>query len=105
MESVYEEMYDKLKREFEQYKLESVKWSVEDFTTAEYDTWSITEEQAHDALESMIHNHDCEYGITWQSVFYYITIFGNRVEPGKELWRTTNAWNNKEKEEDNVSES
>ena len=87
MESVYEKAYDELKREFEQYKRESIKWSVEDFTSLEIDGEEISEDDAQDALENMIHNHDCEYGITWNSVTYYFHLHSIKVPEGEEQWR------------------
>jgi len=83
----YKRMYEALKKEFDQYKKESVKWSVEDFTGMELDGWSITKEQAQDALEDMIHHHDANNGIHWQTIEYYIEQHGTKVEIGKELWR------------------
>lgn len=65
-----------IEAEFEQYKKESVKWCVEDFTEYNKDDedwdWTITEEQAQEALEDMIHHHDACIGITWDTIeFYY----------------------------------
>lgn len=68
---------DALQQEFDQYKRESIKWSVEDFTgEAKNIGYHITEEQAQDALERMIHKHDCELGITWLTIQYYIEEYG-----------------------------
>jgi hypothetical protein len=66
----YKKMYDELKQEFEQYKKESIKWSIEDFTTLndEYDNLFITDENAQKALEYVIRNHDCDLGITWDYI-------------------------------------
>lgn len=82
--------WQELKEEFEQYKKEAIKWSVEDFTTLELEGWEITEEQAKDALEHMIRKHDCNNGITWQDLEYYITVYGKEVEIGTEKWRNNN---------------
>jgi hypothetical protein len=83
-----QEKYDTLLEEFEQYKKESIKWDVIDFLYYEMDDgWSITEEQAQHALEMMIHEHDCEYGITWNTLEYYYTQYGTKVEVGKEKWQ------------------
>ncbi len=68
-----EDKYNALQAEFEQYKRESVKWSVEDFT--DYDTdgeYTITEEKAQEALEHMIDKHDASIGITWDTVDCYL---------------------------------
>ena len=75
----WKQKYEALKGEFEQYKLESIKWSVEDFTTLEKEGWSITEEQAQEALEEMIQGHDCTIGITWDTVHYYYEQFGTEL--------------------------
>lgn len=66
----YRKMYEDLLAEFEQYKKESIKWSVEDFTTLnhEYDDMHITEENAQKALEWVIRNHDCTIGVTWEKI-------------------------------------
>ena len=77
----------KLEEEFEQYKKESIKWSVGDFTQLEVKGYSITEEQAQTALEEMIDNHDCTIGITWETLDYYVEEYGTKVEEGTELWR------------------
>lgn len=73
----YQEMYEQLLAEFEQYKRESIKWSVEDFMEME-DEYDITREQAQQALEAMISNHDSNYGITWHDVAYIKSIYGTR---------------------------
>lgn len=54
-------------KEFEQYKKETVKWSIEDFQ----DNWEMTDEQAQNALEDMIRHHDAGNGISWDTVNYY----------------------------------
>jgi hypothetical protein len=70
MRKNYKKMYEDLLAEFEQYKKESIKWSVEDFTTLnyEYDDMHITEENAQKALEWVIRNHDCTIGVTWETI-------------------------------------
>jgi Cys-tRNA synthase (O-phospho-L-seryl-tRNA:Cys-tRNA synthase) len=68
--------YNKLLEEFEQYKKESVKWSIEDFTEYDYPTYTINKEQAQEALERMIHKHDASLGINWDTIEYYITEYG-----------------------------
>lgn len=83
----YKKAYEDLKKEFEQYRMESIKWSVEDFTMLEKDGWEITEEQAQDALEDMIRHADCNYGVTWESVHCYYERYGEEVEEGTEKWR------------------
>lgn len=69
--------------EFEQYKNESIKWSVEDFTSLEKEGWTITPAQAKDALESMIEGHDCTLGITWETVDCYYEEYGNKIDPNE----------------------
>lgn len=72
---VLQENYDKLVEEFEQYKKESIKWSIEDFIELE-DDYDITPEQAQDALEDMIHHHDASIGINWITIGIYKEIHG-----------------------------
>jgi hydroxypyruvate isomerase len=72
----YKKMYDDLLAEFEQYKRESIKWSVEDFTNYDHPTHTITEEDAQHALETMISEHDASVGISWYHVEYYIEDYG-----------------------------
>ena len=81
----YQEKYESLLKEFEQYKKESVKWSVEDFTWYEHDTYTINEEQAQEALERMIQKHDAEYCISWHTVDYYIGEYGTLKESQDEI--------------------
>jgi DNA-nicking Smr family endonuclease len=71
----YQEKYEQLLAEFEQYKRESIKWSVEDFIDLE-DDYDITQEQAQQALEEMIDKHDCNHGITWYDVEYFKQLYG-----------------------------
>lgn len=79
--------YNNLLENFEQYKKESIKWSIEDFTHLDKDEWEITDELAQDALEDMINNHDCNIGITWVTLDDYIEKYGTKVEEGTESWR------------------
>lgn len=72
----FEEKYYALLSEFEQYKRESIKWSVEDFTDYDHFTHTITKEQSQHALETMIENHDASIGISWNTIEYYIEIYG-----------------------------
>lgn len=76
----YKKMYEELEREFEQYKKESIKWSVEDFTSLndEYDDLFITDENAQKALEMVIRNHDCDYGITWSLIRYVFEEYADK---------------------------
>lgn len=74
--SVMMKLYRELWDEFEQYKLESIKWSINDFLCYEHPTHTITSEQAQDALEAMIRRHDATIGITWETIEYYIEVYG-----------------------------
>ena len=82
----YQEKYEALLKEFEQYKKESIKWSAEDFYyLAEDMGYQITWEQSQEALEDMIKHHDASYGISWDSVTYGVekygrTLIGNWLE-------------------------
>jgi len=72
-------MYYDLLTEYEQSKRESIRWMAEDFMDLE-DDYDITREQAQDALEAMIMNHDANYGITWETVQQYKSRYGTRRE-------------------------
>jgi hypothetical protein len=87
MKTNYKQLYHDLLKEFEQYKKQSISWSVLDFTTLSKDGWEITDEQAQDALEHMINKHDCNNGITWETVDYFYEMYGTEVEEGTESWR------------------
>lgn len=73
--------FDKLDKEFEQYKKRSIEWCIEDFL--DYDTdgkYIITKGQAQEALEEMIKKHDPSLGITWDTVDYYLKEYGTETE-------------------------
>ena len=72
----YQKKYEALLEEFEQYKRESIKWSIEDFTWYDIHRYTITDEQAQEALETMIYKHDASIGINWDVVQYYLSIYG-----------------------------
>ena len=70
-----------LREEFEQYKKESVKWSIEDFIgIAESKGYKISKQKAQEALEHMISKHDAELGITWITIDYYLKIYGTLIK-------------------------
>lgn len=76
-----EQKYEDLLQEFEQYKKESIKWSVEDFNhECLSDEYSLTEEQAQKALEDMIDSHDCNNGISWNTLECYKEMYGVKIE-------------------------
>lgn len=58
----------------------SVTWSIQDFLELEVEGWTITEEQAKDALADMMHHHDCNYGITWDTVDYFYKEHGTKIK-------------------------
>ena len=69
--------HNSLQSDFYQYQREAVKWSIEDFFhEAEAMEYDITREQAKDALLHMIQKHDCDLGITWETVRCYIEEYG-----------------------------
>tara|TARA_R110000868_G_scaffold290022_1_gene550251 strand:+ start:8250 stop:8963 length:714 start_codon:yes stop_codon:yes gene_type:complete len=80
----YKAMYDELTASFEQYKRESIKWSVEDFLWMEVDGYTITREQAQEGLEAMIYNHDASHGIGWHTLDYFYQEYGSKKPNG---WR------------------
>lgn len=69
--------YQDLQLEFEQYKQESVKWSIEDFIErAKTAGYTISKKKAQEALEHMIRKHDAELGISWITIDCYLDIYG-----------------------------
>ena len=74
----YKAMYEALKSDFEQYKRESIKWSVEDFLWLKVDGYTITREQAQEGLEAMINNHDASEGTNWETVKYWYEEYGTK---------------------------
>ena len=80
----YQEKYEALLKEFEQYKRESIKWSVEDFTYYDHPKYTINKNQAQDALERMIQKHDASIGINWDVIEYYISEYGTLKEDNNE---------------------
>ncbi len=59
----------KERKQFEQYKKESIKWGVEDFLGLE--GYKLTKKEAQKALEHMIKKHDASNGITWTDLEFY----------------------------------
>lgn len=72
----YQEKYEALLKEFEQYKRESIKWSIADFTEYDHPRYTINKDQAQEALEMMIKHHDANFGISWHQVDYYLSEYG-----------------------------
>lgn len=89
----YKKLYENLLKEFQQYKDQSIKWSIEDFTNLEIEGWQINDEQAEDALIDLIHHHDANYGICWIDVEEFLKQHGEEVEEGTELWRKKLEYN------------
>ena len=51
----------------------SIVWSIDDvMERAKQDEKEITEDQARKVLKMMKDNHDCNYGITWETISAYI---------------------------------
>ena len=95
----YEKLYNKLLKEFEQYKNESIKWSVEDFTWYPKDGWQISKKRAQEALERMCWKHDASLGISWDTISWYIEEYGKEVPEGNESWRAIQQQINQEYDE------
>lgn len=72
--------YLQLKQEFEQYKKESIKWSVDDFLSLEVEGYHITPENAQKALERMIEMHDASIGINWEVVRFWFEEYATPSE-------------------------
>ena len=90
---------EQLEKEFEDYKLRSITWSVEDFLwqallnedvfskDPNIETGQITMDNAkeylkeydpetfEDTLRNMIYRHDASIGITWDTIDYYLDTF------------------------------
>ena len=50
-----------------------LKWGIEDvLDRAEDQEIDITEQQAKDILVAMGCNYDCNYGITWETIDYFL---------------------------------
>ena len=65
--------YETFRAYHEQYEKESIKWDAVDFVHyGEIVDIEISEESAQEYLESMIENHDCNIGITWDTVEKYL---------------------------------
>ena len=65
--------YETFRAYHEQYEKESIKWDAVDFVHhGEIVDIEISEESAQEYLESMIENHDCNIGITWNTVEEYL---------------------------------
>lgn len=65
--------YETFRAYHEQYEKESIKWDAVDFVNyGEIIDIEISEESAQEYLESMIENHDCNIGITWNTVEEYL---------------------------------
>lgn len=76
LEDLIDTNYKSLSAEFEQYKRESVKWCIEDFTEYDHSKYTIDADQAQEALERMIYKHDADMGISWYTIEYYISEYG-----------------------------
>jgi len=63
------------------FQQRSIIWAVEDFESRaedmEGENWReiYDEDKFENALTSMIHDHDCNYGITWDSVDHYLNSY------------------------------
>jgi hypothetical protein len=84
----YKAMYEALRSDFEQYKKESIKWSVSDFLWLKVEGYTITREQAQKGLEAMINNHDASNGTHWETVRYWYEEYGTK-KPSE--WRGNDA--------------
>ena len=61
-----------------EYVIKPINWSTEDFEYLAIQKYGYDWEKYYDfdkfedALESMIHHHDAEYGICWETLKYYL---------------------------------
>ena len=76
MEPNFKKMFEKLEKEFNQYKAESVKWSWEDFQGRAQDRGiKLSKKKCQELLEQMIRKHDASIGINWDVLDCYIDNF------------------------------
>ncbi len=79
-------MYTDIMKVIDEYELKmkgAIEWCAEDMIgTAKNQGWILSEEDAQTALEDMIDHHDCNNGITWTTVEYYINQY-NKLEEEK----------------------
>lgn len=74
----YDQLMDETQEEFEQYKRESIRWTVEDFEMQARDRADDEWEDVYDraefegALKIMIREHSADLGITWETVNTYL---------------------------------
>ena len=71
-------MYDEIMKvvdEYEQKMKGCIQWSPEDMIGAAQnlrEPFVMSEDDAQSALEEMIDDHDCNNGVTWETVSYYV---------------------------------
>lgn len=71
----------KARSRHEQYQRESIKWGAEDFMhRAKEIGYTISRAKAQDSLEEMIRRHDCNHGITWETLDFYIQQNGKKIK-------------------------
>jgi hypothetical protein len=59
--------------EYEEKMVGAIRWSTDDMIhQAAQEGWQLSDGDAQAALEEMINDHDANYGITWDTVHYYI---------------------------------
>lgn len=60
--------------EYEEKMVGAIRWATDDMIAqATGEGWELSEEDAQTALEDMISHHDCNLGITWETIHYYIS--------------------------------
>lgn len=63
----------KLQKKFDDFRERSIAWGVDDFIArAEERGYTISKPVAEKCLKEMIRNHDCNYGISWETLDVYI---------------------------------
>jgi len=71
-----QEVYDMLNNP----DLGFVEWGTEDLhTQAKYYGMYLSEEDAQQALKDMIQHHDCNYGITWDTINSYLDDYAKPI--------------------------
>lgn len=60
----------KILDEYEHRMKGAIEWSAAD--VLDRATWEMSEDQAQEILEEIIDNHDCNLGITWETIDGYV---------------------------------
>ena len=99
LEPNYKELYESLQKEFEQYKKESIHYTIDDIIDSS-DGYEISSRIAQMALEDMIANVDKNQGIDHMTFQAYLESYGDYIEEDDYEDDYEEDWDDEEKEED-----